>query len=410
MRSPSPIFSGFDNITKDADSYYLRHPDVRRYLLDFDESLDALRYAELGREFISELITANTTVESPALFGSSRLIVERLLLWCWEIQKISVCAVESDEFKSFLYFNSSPPSAWIGTSPRHRFVYDDDDEEYLINNRWRSFCVRSDGSMLPTRCNLVSICSISSAFFDFLISRKIQTHNPTIGLAPLFLEELSRDSGAIGRGVGAAHLDFVVLSAAELCERDAEFERALFVIAMTKYLLVPARALAATKKHVPSMGCFVKKDCWYYEGNDQGISRRSKLPLEFVPYLERYCISRQVSLSSHNLEREPLLITKHGRSGVSLRQIRNIVKDVLTHAELMMIRSGHSRSDAAILRTATLYSLRDASIRSCLAERGLYETQQLLGNESVWPVIQRTFSFVEPFSGDADNFQGNKFY
>ncbi|MCF5352305.1 hypothetical protein GIW06_13470 [Pseudomonas syringae] len=164
-----------------------------------------------------------------------------------------------------------------------------------------------------------------------------------------------------------------------------------------------------TKKHVPSMGCFVKKDYWYYEGNDQNASRGFKLPLEFIPYLERYCISREILLSSHNLDREPLLITKHGRSGVSQRQIRNIVKDVLVHAELMMVRSGHSKSDAAILKTATLYSLRDASIRNCLAERGIYETQQRLGSERVWSVIQRTFSFVEPFSGDADNFQGNQF-
>src|SRR3546814_3673663 len=52
-----------------------------------------------------------------------------------------------------------------------------------------------------------------------------------------------------------------------------------------------------------------------------------------------------------------------------------LFRSVLLHAELMMVRSGHSRSDAAILRTATLYSLRDASIRSCLAERGLYETR-----------------------------------
>lgn len=409
MRSPSPIYSGFDKIMKDAESYYLGHPDVRRYLLDFDESLEAPRYAELGREFISEFITANTTVESSALFGASRVIVERLLLWCWEIQKISVCAMGSDEFKSFLRFNSFPPSAWVGTSPRHRFVYNDDDEGYSINNKWRSFCVKPDGSTLPTRFNLEVIRSICSRFFEFLISRKIRTHNPTKGLAPLFLEELSRDSGAIGRGVGAIHLNFAVLSAADLCEQDADFERALFIIAMTRYLLVPMRKLAATKKHVPSMGCFVKEDCWYYEGNDQTTSRRSKLPLEFIPYLERYCISRQIFSSSHNLDREPLLITKHGRSGVSQRQIRNIVKDVLLHAELMMVRSGHSRSDAAILRTATLYSLRDASIRSCLAERGLYETQQRLGNESVWSVIKRTFSFVEPFSGDADNFQGNQF-
>ncbi|MCF4987428.1 hypothetical protein [Pseudomonas syringae] len=394
---------------KDAESYYLRHPDVRLYLLDFDESLEAPRYAELGREFISEFITANTTVESSALFGASRVIVERLLLWCWEVQKISVCAMDSDEFKSFLRFNSSPPSAWVGTSPRHRFVYDSDDEVYSINNKWRSFCVKPDGSTLPSRYNLKVIHSISSQFFEFLIGKKIKTHNPTKGLAPLFLEELSRDSGAISKGVRATHLNFAVLSAADLCERDPDFERALFIIAMTRYLLVPIRKLAVTKKHVPSMGCFVKKDYWYYEGNDQNASRGFKLPLEFIPYLERYCISREILLSSHNLDREPLLITKHGRSGVSQRQIRNIVKDVLVHAELMMVRSGHSKSDAAILKTATLYSLRDASIRNCLAERGIYETQQRLGSERVWSVIQRTFSFVEPFSGDADNFQGNQF-
>ncbi len=70
----------------------------------------------------------------------------------------------------------------------------------------------------------------------------------------------------------------------------------------------------------------------------------------------------------------------------------------------MMRDSGCSPQLYSPIEAATLDVLRDASIRLCLVEHGIFETQRRLGNEQITSVMQRSFALAESLSQDRDYF------
>lgn len=193
-------------------------------------------------------------------------------------------------------------------------------------------------------------------------------------------------------------------AAIELCKGSEIYERALFILAMTRYLLAPIRLLAASKEWIPSLGCFVNEGGWFFKPNYRNDMFRSDIAPVFIPFLERYLASRKLSIILGNFEAEPLFTTLRGRPGLSQRQIRNIVKDVTLKAVSMMHESGHTREEFGFLGAATLDSIRDVSIRACLLEHGLFETQRRLGNEQIISVVQRSFALAESLNQGKDVF------
>jgi hypothetical protein len=400
---PIPIFASASEIALDAHTYFYRHPDVKNYLESFEVRLLAPRFAELAREFVASYVTADITSEVLAGFGSVRSIVERLLLWCWEVKNSPLNLIDALGFRSFLEFTSSPPTEWISSFPHRRFIRHHDGE-YIINPGWRPFCRKQGESEMLKKNMLIVVCSACSRFFDFLISKQVLSHNPARHVEPLFLAGISNQSVTVDRGIRTLHLDHLILAATELCKGNGNYERALFILAMTKYLLTPIRLLANSKGWVPSLSFFVEKNSWFYEPNYRGVIFRSKIPPDFLPFLERYLVSRGLRMKPGDFEGLPLFLTQYGRPGLSQRQIRNVVKEVTLKAASMMRDSGCSPQLYSPIEAATLDALRDASIRLCLVEHGIFETQRRLGNEQITSVMQRSFALAESLSQDRDYF------
>lgn len=237
-----------------------------------------------------------------------------------------------------------------------------------------------------------------------MISRQVLSHNPARHVQPLFLAGISNESVTVDRGIRTLHLDHLILAATELCKGNGNYERALFILAMTKYLLTPIRFLANSKGWVPSLSFFVEKKSWFYEPNYRGVIFRSKIPRDFLPFLERYLVSRGLRMKPGDFEGLPLFLTQYGRPGLSQRQIRNVVREVTLEAASMMRDSGCSPQLYSPIETATLDALRDASIRLCLVEHGIFETQRKLGNEQITSVMQRSFALAQSLSLDRDYF------
>lgn len=188
---PIPIYAGAHEIADESDAYFSNHPDIKRYLETFEDRLMALHFAELGREFVAGYVTSDITSEDQSGFGTARSVVERLLLWCWEVNGSQVSKINTVEFKAFLDFNSCPPEAWVSTFPHRRFV-GHRNEKVFVNPSWRPFCRTHARSGMPTENMMVLIRSVCSQFFDFLISKQIIADNPVRHVKPVFLTTISR--------------------------------------------------------------------------------------------------------------------------------------------------------------------------------------------------------------------------
>lgn len=68
---------------------------------------------------------------------------------------------------------------------------------------------------------------------------------------------------------------------------------------------------------------FCREKVLFYEPNYRGVIFRSKIPRDFLPFLERYLVSRGLRMKPGDFEGLPLFLTQYGRPGLSQRQIRH---------------------------------------------------------------------------------------
>ncbi len=93
--SPSPLFDTLDN----TQLALTPNSIPQEYNMDY---LLALRFLHSYRG-------------SEATFNSYRREVERLLQWCWLVEKRPLNTLKRDDFERFVIFCQNPPTTWIGT-------------------------------------------------------------------------------------------------------------------------------------------------------------------------------------------------------------------------------------------------------------------------------------------------------
>jgi hypothetical protein len=115
---------------------------------------------------------------SLATFNSYRREIERLMQWCWLIQKKSLNALTRNDFETFLEFCQAPPKNWIGIQHVERFI--SSEGLRIPNPQWRPFVAVvskkafRDGKMPNVKAYALStnalqaIFSILSSFYNYL--------------------------------------------------------------------------------------------------------------------------------------------------------------------------------------------------------------------------------------------------
>ncbi|MFJ4445068.1 hypothetical protein ACIPZ8_23650 [Pseudomonas sp. NPDC089422] len=329
MPSLHPLFSGATSIALNTPDYYQAHPGLATYLAGFEPSLNVLQCMDAAREFISSYASPNGAGETPSSFRSSRVVIERLLLWAWIIKNKSVETLGYEEFREFIAFSSAPPSHWIGDVARHRFRWVED-VGYLANPAWRPFCKPIYDGGLRTQSMFELIVTYCASFYDFLINKRVCNINPARNFEKLTIQSLTVVSKPIDRGLTAWHVDEVLRVGTSLtCGRH---ERALFVVA-------------------------IAKDGIHYLVEGLRGTQVVTTPAIFHTYLERYRLSRGLPRVPPACEMEPLLMTGHGRAGLTQRQIRNIVNE-LVHVTIQEMEDKGCASDVtAPLKSACMDSI-----------------------------------------------------
>lgn len=387
MSLPTPLFSGATSIALGEVIYYGQHPGVERYLAGFDSNLNTFKHANMAREFIAARTGVQSDGENLSGFGSARSIVERLLLWSWIILEKSIDVVDKDEFRAFLEFNSVPPSDWVSDFARRRFKWVDG-VGYIANPAWRPFSKPANGTGMRTMSMFKLIVSFCTSFYDFLIHKGICQFNPARNFERLPLQTLSVEARAIDRGLTVWHVDQILRIGANLtCGRH---ERALFIVAMMRYLLVPIRWIAKDLRRIPSFNLLrhTTSGVQYLVDGLRGVQAVTA-PNTFISYLERYRASRDLPRKAPDDEDEPLLVTSHGRPGLTQRQIRNLVNELVTLTVNQLEIEGADNQEIIFLKTSCLDSIRIASISGSLQEFGIYETQKKLGSEVFSSILRK---------------------
>ncbi|QJI37967.1 hypothetical protein [Pseudomonas sp. ADAK13] len=387
MSLPHPLFSAAASIGLCEVDYYREHPGVESYLAGFDSSLNTFKYANLAREFIAGSVGSHSDGENLSGFGSARGITERLLLWSWIIKGKSVEAIGKEEFQEFLEFNSLPPFEWVGDAARRRFDWIDG-VGYIANPAWRPFSKPANETGMRTMSMFRLIVSCCMSFYDYLIRKGVCQFNPARNVERLPLQTLSVESRSIDRGLTVWHVDQVLRVGANLgCGRH---ERALFIVAMMRYLLVPIRWIAKDIRRTPSFNLLKHTTCGvqYLVDGLRGVEAVSA-PSVFISYLERYRASRGLPKEAPDDEDEPLLVTSHGRSGLTQRQIRNLVNEIVLVTVQQLEVEGVDNQEIISLKKSCLDSIRIASISGSLQEYGIYETQKKLGSEIFSSILRK---------------------
>ncbi|MGZ0895841.1 hypothetical protein [Pseudomonas putida] len=387
MPSLHPLFSGAASIGLNMPDYFKTHPGLDVYLAGFPPKLNALQSMDSAREFISSYACPNGAGEIPSSFRSSRVVIERLLLWAWIIKIKSVETLGYEDFREFIAFSSAPPSHWVGDVARHRFRWVEE-VGYLANPAWRPFCKPIDDEGLRTESMFELIVTYCASFYDFLINKRVCDKNPARNFEKLSIQSLTIVSRPIDRGLTAWHVDHILRVGASLkCGRH---ERALFIVSMIRYLLMPLRLIANSPNKIPSLSLFSNaEDGIHYFVDGLRGTQVVTTPAIFSTFLERYRLSRGLPRMPPACEMEPLLVTAHGRAGLTQRQIRNIVNELVVVTIHEMDNEGCASEVIAPLKSACIDSIRMASIAESLIADGVYRTQEKLGTEIFSSVLRR---------------------
>ncbi|MEJ5903367.1 hypothetical protein V7V80_01550 [Pseudomonas kermanshahensis] len=381
MIEPRPIYSDQDTITLPLEKYFELHPEIRGYIEKFNHEDNPVALFDALRLFLAGYIRHDQPAEISSTYAYYRGVTERLLLWSWVERQQPLSSLRVHDFKEFLRFCASPPDNWIAASPFRRFISGDDGKR-LMNNWWRPFSSASTSEGAGPRA-LAGIKSICIQIFDYLAAKAILEVNPASQVETSFVNSIGGKGVSLVGRLETEHLEYLLRAARYMCEHDSAHERSLFILAMTIYLLVPVRFMSGNRFWQPTCSSFHKDSSWNYLVFDSARSFKISAPAEFTPYLERYLNARDVSFIQGRLPDVALFTTVHGRPGLSVRQIGNIMRDVSCVAADLMARDGCDETLIKQVTEARMDSIRTASIMRSIDTYGFGQTRGRLAYETL---------------------------
>ena len=127
-----------------------------------------------------------------------------------------------------------------------------------------------------------------------------------------------------------------------MADEDEMFERNLFVIAALKTLFLRISELSDRETWSPTMGHFWQDDDENWWLKIFGKSRKIRditVPIDFLPFLERYRSSRGLLGLPASNENSVLVEKIRGQGGMTSRHLRRIVQSVFDQAHDNMRRA-----------------------------------------------------------------------
>ncbi|MEE3210062.1 MAG: site-specific integrase, partial [Pseudomonadota bacterium] len=270
---------------------------------------------------------------STATFNSYRRETERLLQWCWTIQKKSLGELTRQDLEAYVHFCQNPPKAWTESVQAPRFL--SKNGERTINPTWRPFVSKPDKlgnipSMALSQKSLQSLFAVLSTYFNFLIQEDYLKLNPVslIRQKSKFLQRHAYQEPV--RRLSNLQWDFILETVEQLAETNpAEHERTLFIMKCLFGMYLRISELVADERSAPVMGDFQQDqdgNWWLRVVGKGNKARMVTVSDDMMSALRRYRTHLTLPPTPYVGEQTPLLPKLRGRGPVtSTRQVRYLV-------------------------------------------------------------------------------------
>lgn len=391
LAAPFPIFDSAKNFFQ-----------LDRMSLDFGEYPELMEHIDTLKETLGDVVEDDLLIakqffwskcrKSTGTYNAYRTEVEKLLLWAWHYPQKSLAALNRVDFENYVDFSISPPDEWIGKTVRQRFL---NRETYRkINPEWRPF-VNAD---MPKKYRLsqksINECYLSlNAFLGYLLDEQYVISNPILSIkksSPYLIDDTTIEKT---KRLSQEQWDFVLDAATAMADRNSRYEIHLFVIAAMKTLYLRVSELSVRESPIqrgfniwtPTMGDFFKdRHGWWFMAFGKGNKKRKvTVPDDFLPYLKRYRMSRDLTPLPYPNEDTPLLEPlKRHNDGLKVRAVRDLVTEVFNETAMRLKEKGY-HEDAAIVGMATTHWLRHTGASIDIESRDIKDLAADLGHSQI---------------------------
>jgi site-specific recombinase XerD len=383
---PTPLYPTYAELCEFSISDYLTINDFKnRSDQPWCNSL-----WEWGKSFL-EYIGRNKSTHTYERFRNE---IEKFILWSVLIKKMPIDEMRKSDILEYADFCWKPPVSWIGTSNQERFKLKD--SYFTANELWRPYKVQAPKSQLiknvdkkkyrPSQQTLTSTFTAIIVFYNYLMGEELCYGNPAQiakkdckhFISDTQVKEIKRLSGS--------QWQYLLDTAVDMANEDAIYERNLFVIASLKTLFLRISELSERDDWSPVMGHFWQDDDgnWWLKIFGKGRKLRdTTVPSDFIPFLKRYRLSRDLSGLPTNGENNVLVEKIRGQGGMTSRHLRRLVQNIFDQAYIRM-KQLEGENESMKLKEATTHWLRHTGA-SMEIERGraLKDLSEDLGHSSM---------------------------
>ena len=327
---------------------------------------------------------------STATFNSYRRETERLLQWCWTIQKKSLGELTRQDLEAYVHFCQNPPKTWTGSVQAPRFL--SKNGERTINPKWRPFVSKPDKlgntpSMALSQKSLQSLFAVLSTYFNFLIQEDYLKLNPVslIRQKSKFLQRHAYQEPV--RRLSNLQWDFILETVEQLAETNpTEHERTLFIMKCLFGMYLRISELVADERSAPVMGDFQQDqdgNWWLRVVGKGNKARMVTVSDDMMSALRRYRTHLTLPPTPYVGEQTPLLPKLRGRGPVtSTRQVRYLVQKCFDLAYERMSEQG-LKEEAQELKVSTVHWLRHTGISEDVKFRPKEHVREDAGHASM---------------------------
>ena len=320
--------------------------------------------------------------------------VERFLLWSFLEKKMPINELKKSDILEYADFCWQPPVNWIGTFNHDRFTLENG--YFVANTLWRPYKIQAPKSQKdqlidkkkyrPSQQTLTSMFTAIIVFYNYLMGEEHCLGNPA-QIAKKDCKHFITDAQVKEiKRLTTAQWQYLLDTAVNMANENEAFERNLFVIAALKTLFLRISELSERETWSPTMGHFWQDEDenWWLKVFGKGRKLRDiTVPVDFVPFLSRYRLSRGLSRLPTSNENTVLVEKIRGQGGMTTRHLRRLVQHTFDQAYLLM--KAHEGEEKALkLKEASTHWLRHTGA-SMEIERGraLKDLSEDLGHASM---------------------------
>jgi site-specific recombinase XerD len=365
------------------------YPTIHQFINTNNEE-HWLEHWNWGKSFL-EYTGRNKSVHTYDRFRNE---IERFLLWSFIEKQKPIDQLRKTDILEYADFCWQPPVIWIGLNNHERFRIENG--SFVANDLWRPYKIQVPKSQInkdidrkkyrPSQQTLTSSFTAIIVFYNYLMGEELCYGNPAQVAKKDCKHFISDTQVKEVKRLTSIQWEYMLDTAIEMANESALHERNLFIIATLKTLFLRISELSERPAWSPTMGHFWQDDDenWWLKVFGKGRKLRdTTVPVDFLPFLERYRLSRGLTYLPSSGENTVLVEKIRGQGGMSSRHLRRLVQEIFDKSYLKM-KQERGEKKALKLKEASTHWLRHTGASMEIERgRGLKDLSEDLGHASM---------------------------